>query len=106
MKKRKFMYMIFMFSSLCSCSMILLPYCPLASFAKSTVTRTSGPAGREPRLNQNGKQTFCKTENLVLFGSSWAIIEYQHELHLDIASASVPFDPANMRSKKGGYGKL
>ena len=33
---------IFIFSSLCSCSKILLPYCPLASFAKSTVTLRSG----------------------------------------------------------------
>ena len=29
--------------SLCSSSRILLPYCPLANFAKSTATRMSGP---------------------------------------------------------------
>ena len=44
MKKRKCMCMIFIFSSFCSCSRILLPYCPLATFAKSTVTLMSGPA--------------------------------------------------------------
>ena len=42
MKKRKCMCLIFIFSSLCSCSRILLPYCPLENFVKSTVTRLSG----------------------------------------------------------------
>ena len=40
MKKRKCISMIFILSSVCSCSR---PCCPLANFAKSTVTRTSGP---------------------------------------------------------------
>ena len=43
MKKRKCISMIFTLSSLCSCSRILLPCCPLANFAQSTVPRTSGP---------------------------------------------------------------
>ena len=43
MKKRKCMCMLFIFSSLCSCSRTLLPCCPLASFAKSTVKLLSGP---------------------------------------------------------------
>ena len=40
MKKLKCVRMIFIFPSLCSCSRILLPYCPLANFTRTTVTRT------------------------------------------------------------------
>ena len=65
MKKRKCMCMIFIFSSLCSRSRTLLPYCLLSSFAKSTVTLTSGPAVAICVYFKKGKQTFRKTENFV-----------------------------------------
>ena len=53
------MCMIFIFSSLCSCSKTLLSYCPLASFAKSTVlrvaqqSRAASDQKREANLLQN-----------------------------------------------------
>ena len=42
MKKRRSMCLIFIFSSLCSCSRIPLPYCHVANIVNSTVTRMSG----------------------------------------------------------------
>ena len=38
----------------------------LGKFCKEHGNTYEWPSGREARLNQNGKQTFCKTKNLVL----------------------------------------
>ena len=70
MKKRKFLCMIFVFSSLRSCSRIILPYFSLGKLCKEHGYTCEWPSGREPRLTENGNQTICKTENFVPIGSS------------------------------------
>ena len=45
MQKRKCNCMTFVFLSLCSCSGTLLPYCPLANFAKTTASSYIASAG-------------------------------------------------------------
>ena len=89
LEKRKCMCMVFISSSLCSCSRTLLPCCPLASLAKSTVTLFEWPSGREPRLTNNEREAdLLPNRELRSFGSSKTIIESHQNFILDIASAA------------------
>ena len=102
MKKRKFTCRIFIFSSLCSCSKILLPYCPLANFAKSAATLMSVPAVVSHVRPKMGNQTFCRTENFVLL----VVPELSSSCTTAPSSTSPPhnltisLEPANARSNE------
>ena len=78
-----------MFSSLCSCSRILLP------------KTYEWPSGTEPRLTNNWNQTFCRTENFVPLvvpglSSSSTTTSSSSSPPQDL---SVSLEPANTRSK-------
>ena len=96
------MCMIFIFSSLCTCSRTLLP-----EHCKQHGGYTyEWPSGREPRLTQNGNQTFCKTENFVPLvvpglSSRSTTTSSSPSPPQDL---SISLDPANTRSHEGVAG--
>ena len=76
MKKHKCMCMIFIFSSLRSCSKILLCIVPWQTPCKEHGYTYEWPSGREPRLTKNGKQTSAEPRT----SSPWQFQDYHHAL--------------------------
>ena len=112
MKKRMRLCMIFIFSSLCSCSRTLLPCCSFRTRKWQVLQRARlhWSVAQRSRATSNPKPEANLLQNSELrpIGSSRTIIEFHH----NFSSTSPPqdltisLDPANTRSHDGSHGKL
>ena len=103
MNKHRSLCMIFIFPSLCSCSRILLPYCPLANFAENTVTLMCGPVVVSHVWPKMGIRPSAEPENIVVL-----VVPWLSSSSTTASSSTVPpqdlsisLYPANMRSNEG-----